>query len=307
METPKLKIVVSLVNDNSDYQVAQAKAAQESARKHGFGIEIVYAQGDAITQSQQLLKFIQSPAASRPNIIIFEPVGTGLMQVAQAAVKAGIGWVVMNREVDYVTQLRGLVKMPVFAVSNNHLDIGRIQARQLNELLPNGGSVIYILGPTVTDAAQLRSKGMMEIKHANIEVRTLHGRWTEQSGFDAVSSWLRLSTSRDAVVHVVAAQNDFMAMGAHKAIAAVIDDSNREKWQHVKFLGVDGLAEHGMTWVRSKLLVATVITPTISDIAIEMIAKAVATGTQPAARTYCEATSYPPLGQLSAVHDAALA
>jgi ABC-type sugar transport system substrate-binding protein len=135
----------------------------------------------------------------------------------------------------------------------------------------------------------------------------MNGRWTEQSGFDAISSWLRLSTSRDTTIHVIAAQNDFMAMGAHKAIAAAVDDSNRDKLGHIKFLGVDGLAEHGLTWVRSKLLAATIVTPTITDIAIDMIAKALSTGSQPAARTYCEATSYPALGQLSAVHEGSLA
>jgi ribose transport system substrate-binding protein len=214
MDNHKLKLLLSLVSDDSDYQVAQYAAAQESVGRYGYEVEVVYAQSDAINQSQQLLKAIQAPAATRPDVIILEPVGTPLAQVARTAAKAGIGWVVLNREVDYVAELRGLAKYPVFALSTNHLEVGRIQGRQINELLPKGGSVLYIQGPQITDAAQLRTKGMQETKHPNILVRMMNGRWTEQSAYDAVSSWLRLSTSRDAALHVVAAQNDFMAMGA---------------------------------------------------------------------------------------------
>ena len=50
---------------------------------------------------------MQADKASRPDGIVLEPVGgTGLPQVARAATAAGIGWAVLNRELDYIRQLR---------------------------------------------------------------------------------------------------------------------------------------------------------------------------------------------------------
>jgi ribose transport system substrate-binding protein len=291
------------MNDSSDYQVANANAAAEAARRHGFGLEVVYAGGDAINQSQQLLKAIQSKGAC-PDVIMLQPVGTGLVHVAREAVKAGMGWVVMSRDVDYLSELKAIAKLPVFTISTNHQEVGRIQGKQLNEMLPTGGSVLYIQGPANTDAAELRAKGMAETKRPDIQVRTIRGRWTEQSGFDAVSAWLRLSTSRDSALHVVAAQNDLMAMGARKAIAEVKDEANPAKWSGVKFIGVDGLAEHGHRWVQNGLLAATVITPTIADLAIELLAKAVKQGIQPALRSLTDPCPFPALGALASVRTA---
>jgi ribose transport system substrate-binding protein len=300
MNSDRLNILLSLISDDSDYQVANARAAQEVARKYGFGVEVVYAGGDAVNQSQQLLKVIQTKGL-RPDVIIMEPAGTGLVHVAREAVKAGMGWIVMNRDVDYLAELKPLAKLPVFCMSTNHLEVGRVQGKQLNELLPDGGSVLYVQGPASSEAAQFRTKGMSETKRTNIQVRMMNGRWTEQSAYDSVSAWLRLSTSRDATVHVVAAQNDFMAMGARKAIAAITNDTNRAKWEPIKFLGVDGLAEHGYAWARSGLLAATIITPTIADLAIEMLAKAVKQGVQPPPRSFTEPCPFPPLGKLTPV------
>src|SRR5690348_1810347 len=103
----KLNIVVSLTTNDSDYQMEQAAAAEEASRKLGINVQIIYAENDSILQSQQILKIVQSSTESHPDGIIFEPVGgTALPQVARAAVAAGIGWVIMNREVDYLTDLR---------------------------------------------------------------------------------------------------------------------------------------------------------------------------------------------------------
>jgi ribose transport system substrate-binding protein len=116
-------------------------------------------------------------------------VGTPLPQAAHAAVGAGIGWVLLNREADYLSELRKSSKVPVFAISSNHEEIGRIQGRQFAALLPNGGTVLYIQGPG--DAASARTSGMFETKPANIHTKMLRGNWTEESAQKAVSSWLR--------------------------------------------------------------------------------------------------------------------
>ena len=69
--------------------------------------------------------------------MIVEPVNNqGLPRVAEAAVAAGIGWVVSNARVDYLEPLRKTAKAPVFAVSQDHTEIGRMQGRNLRRSFP---------------------------------------------------------------------------------------------------------------------------------------------------------------------------
>ena len=62
----KLNFLVSLTTADNDYQIEQAKSAEEAARRLGVDAKIIYADNDSITQSQQLLDVIQSRSGSRP-------------------------------------------------------------------------------------------------------------------------------------------------------------------------------------------------------------------------------------------------
>jgi len=108
-----MKVLVSLIIADSDYQQEQAAAAEEVARELNLRIEIIYAGTDAVHQTQQLVKAIQD-RANRPDAVLVEPVGTGMDQIAETAVAAGVGWGIVNREIDYVARLRGSARAPVF-------------------------------------------------------------------------------------------------------------------------------------------------------------------------------------------------
>jgi ABC-type sugar transport system substrate-binding protein len=294
----KMSVLVALTTDDNDYQIEQAASAEEAARRHGFELKIVYADNDAIHQSQQLLQVIQSSGA-KPDAIVFEPAGsTSLPQVARAAASSGIGWVILNREADYTSNLRHTYKVPVFAITSDHEEIGRIQGRQIGALLPQGGSVIYIQGPSGSDAAQQRTEGMQQAKPANVQVRTLRAQWTEGSAHQAVSAWLRLSTSRELRIDAVVAQDDSMAVGAKKAFQEIPDLEQRKRWLAAPFTGCDGLPKTGQAWVRGGQLAATVIVPPNTGLAIDMLAKAAQSGTLPPERTYTETRSFPSLEEL---------
>jgi ribose transport system substrate-binding protein len=298
----RLHVVVSLITQDNDYQVEQAAAAEETARRLGVDVEIFYADGDSIHQSQQILKFVQADTASRPDGIILEPVGgTGLPQVARAAATAGIGWAVLNREVDYIRQLRQSYKVPVFGVSSDNLEVGRVQGKQLAALLPHGGTVLYIQGPSEADAAKLRTEGVQETKPEGVQIKAIKGSWTEASAFKAITNWLRLSTSQSTQVDAVAAQNDAMAYGAKKALEDyAIDGAARERWLGIPFLGCDGVPKTGQAWVRSGILAATVVAPPLSGQAMEMMAHALQTNTIPQELTLVAPRSFPALESLVA-------
>jgi ribose transport system substrate-binding protein len=295
----KLKFLVSLTTNDNDFQLEQALAAEQAASKFGVTIQTLYAQNDAITQSTQILKAIQAAAEERPEAIIFEPVGgTALPQVARAAVNAGIGWVVLNREAAYIAELRLTNKAPVFSVTSDHVEIGRMQGRQCAALLPTGGTVLYIQGPSENSAAKERTLGMQEVKPANIHLIILKGQWTEESSQKAVRSWLKLTTSQKTNVDLVAAQDDSMAIGARKAFQELRSDVEREQWLKLPYLGCDGLPKTGQAWVRSGLLAATIYIPPNSGQAIEMLVDALQNGKTPPERALTAASSFPAIESL---------
>ncbi|HEY1263250.1 MAG TPA: sugar ABC transporter substrate-binding protein [Terriglobales bacterium] len=296
----KLRFVVSLVTTDNDYQMEQAEVAEQTARRLGVEIQLMYSDSDAITQSQQLLKIIQSRSDPLPDGIIFEPVGgTALPQVARAAVNAGVAWVVMNRETDYVPELRRTSRVPCFSITSDHEEIGRIQGKQLAALLPKGGSVLYIQGPSENTAAKQRAAGMYETKPADIQLKVMKGNWTEGSAYKAVSSWLRLSTSRQTPLDVIAAQNDAMALGAKKAFQESSDIALRDHWLGLPYIGVDGVSKTGQAWVKRGLLSATVVVPPNTGKAIEMLTHALQTGVIPPERTTIAPRSMPSLDDLA--------
>ncbi len=296
-----LRFIVSLITKDNDYQLEQGASAQAAAQKVGVDAQVLYADNDAITQSTQLLRAIQSDATTRPHAIIFEPVGgTAFPQVAQAAVSAKIGWAALNREADYIPQLRKTAQVPVFSISSDHKEVGRIQGRQFAALLPKGGCVLYIQGPSETSAARDRTEGMQTTVPHNMQVISLRGRWTEESAQRAVESWLRLNTSNKMQVDVVGAQNDLMAIGARKAFEGVTNIADRERWLRLPFTGVDGLVKTGQAWVRTGTLAATVVVPTNAGQAMFMLAEALKTGKDVPERTFTAPESFPAIEKLAA-------
>lgn len=154
---PKLTVLVSLITEDNDFQVEQAASAQAAAIKLDVNVQIIYANNDAVLQTQQILRFVQDPA-KRPDAILVEPVGTGMPQVAKAAVSSGIAWGIVNTDVDYLPQLRLATDVPVFSVLSDHEQIGRIQGQQIAALLGETGCVLLIEGPA-RNVARMRTKG----------------------------------------------------------------------------------------------------------------------------------------------------
>ncbi len=177
---PRLRFICSLITKENDYQMEQAASARTAAQNLGVDVEIVFGDGNAITQSTQILKHVQAQPEQRPSGIVVEPIGgTALPQVARAAVAAGIGWAVLNRDADYITELRRTSKLPVFSLATDHQAVGEIQARQLAALLPSGGHVLYIQGPSEHFATKERLVGLNRTLNPAIKLTALRAQWTE--------------------------------------------------------------------------------------------------------------------------------
>jgi len=296
----KLRFLVSLTTRDNDYQLEQAAAAQDTARRLGTDLEILYADNDAITQSTQILKAIQVAPELRPDAIVFEPVGaTALPQVARTAVGAGICWAVLNREAEYLAELRKTPRIPIFSISSDHKEIGKIQGQQFAALLPRGGSILYIQGPSENSAARDRTAGMHSALPSKIQVTALRGQWTEESAYKSISSWLRLNLAHKGGIDLIGAQNDAMAMGARKSFQTLTNVGEREQWLRIPYTGVDGLPKTGQTWVRTGTLKATVTVPPNAGQAITMIVDAMKTGSGVPEHSYTVPSSFPELEKLA--------
>jgi len=224
---------------------------------------------------------------------------TGLPRVAEAAVAGGIGWVVSNAQVDYLATLRANAKVPVFLVSQDHVDIGRIQGRQIAAMLPEGGSVLYLRGPAMSSIACRRFEGLENAKPKNVVVRSLKVQGsTADAATNTVSSWLSLSTGKPEGTQLILSQNADFILGARKAFEANASETERKKWLALPCGGV-GIPGHIKPLVDQGVLRAAVLTSLTMDTAIEMLVQAIKLKSQPREQTFVDARSYPPLEDLA--------
>ena len=294
----KWKCVLSLPGDNL-YLREQAAAAKATANRLGVELQVLISQNDPVLQSQQLLEIVQSRSELRPDGILLEPVSmTGLPRVAEAAVAAGIGWVLSNAQADYIAAIRKNAKVPVFMVSQDHVEVGRIQGRQIGAILPNGGSVLHLRGPSANNLASKRNEGVESTKPRNIELKTLKIEWTAESAYKAVCSWLSLPTVRAQDTQLILAQNADFIHGAKKAFQTNTLEPDRAKWLTLPCTAV-GIPSQIKPLVDQRFLRAAVVTSLTLDVALEMLVQAMKAGSQPLEQTYVDARSYPPLEDLA--------
>ena len=294
----KLKFVLAVPGDTL-YLRAQTAAAQAAAERADAELQVLVAQMDAVGQGQQLLSFVQSRTESRPDAIILEPVSAaGLPRVAEAAVAAGIAWVVSNAHVDYIGALRKNAKAPVFQISQDHMEVGQLQGRQIGAILPGGGSVLYLRGPAMSWWATKRSEGMERTKPKNIEVRSLKVlASTAEGAQNAVSSWLDLTKQRPEGTQLIVSQNTDFLTGANKAFDAILGP-DRAKWLALPRTGV-GVVERSRPLVDQGSLSAAVVTSLTMDRAVEMLVRAMKERSQPPENTLVDAYSYPSVEELA--------
>jgi ABC-type sugar transport system substrate-binding protein len=295
----KWRYVLSIPGD-SMYLREQTAAAKATAERLGVELEIVSADMDPVAQGQQLLKFIQSQPALRPDGILLEPVSAaGLPRVAEAAVAAGIGWMVSNAQVEYLATLRQKAKAPVFLVSQDHVEVGRVQARQLGAMFPAGGLVLYLRGPGMSSIASRRFEGLESAKPRNVEVKALKVQGsTAENAYNSVCSWLSLSMGKPDATQAIVSQNADFIFGARKAFETNTNEPDRSKWLAVPCGGV-GVANQVKPLVDQGVLCAAVLTSLTMDKALEMLTQAMRDGSQPPEQTFVAAQSYPSLEQLA--------
>jgi ribose transport system substrate-binding protein len=295
----KPKFVLSLITRENDYQREQARSAETAAQRLNVDLQILYADNDSVAQSSQLLEALHKYKSELKGILVEPAGGTEFPQVGNAAVNAGVAWVILNRTALSLSSLKGKSAAPVFAVSSDHVEVGRMQAAQLAAFLPQGGTVLFIQGPSGSMAAQGRTTGIQQARPENLTLKILKSsNWTEEAGYHAVASWLRLSISRQQPIHAVAGQNDSIALGARRAFDEIRSQADAMQCSDLPFLGIDGLPRTGQSSVHAGALAATIIVPVVAAPALEIAVKALASGIHPNDLHLIKSVSFPALETL---------
>jgi ABC-type sugar transport system substrate-binding protein len=292
------RVVASFLTQDQEFQRLQAEDAQQAAGREGLRLEVVFADNNAVLQIQQLYAAIHAAPEERPCAIVVETVaGEGLERVARKATSTGIGWVLINRSVPYLEQLRAEhPKLPISSVGTDQLEVGRIQGAQLKVLAPRGSAVLCVTGPRDTSVAQERLAGLQEtLAPAGLEAKILEGRWTEASGAEAVGRWLRLESSRGTLVAAIACQNDAMAVGAARVLQ---EQAGAGPLRRVPALGCDGLPDGGRRLVEQGVLTATIVTPSNGGPAVQLVARALRTGVPAPPAVKLAPVPYPSMEEL---------
>lgn len=294
MAAGRPRLLVSLYNAEQEYQQMQASDAQAAAARAGVDAEIVFCNGSTALQRKQIETALQAPPGSRPVAVVVQPYAlAGLDSVARMALQSGVGWVVLGPDINVDNLRQEFPDKLVALVSTDHRQIGALQAKLFRTLLPRGGKVLNIEGPSLSPAVLLRREGLRDgLRDSQVEiVKTIAGDWGEQSAEKAVTFWIKLGSGVSRP-DLVGSQNDSMAVGARRAFQTL-----KPAWLDVPFTGCDGLPGGGLRLVREKVLTATVVNPTTTGAAIELVVAALR-GQPCTPNKYLAPSLYPDLAEL---------
>jgi ABC-type sugar transport system substrate-binding protein len=261
--------------NTGDYQQLLLEDCLREARRHDFPVRAFSADNNSERQIQQIHACLKEPLGVRPTVIFVCPVrDAALLSTAYAAARAGVGWVLLGRWSVYMADLReDFPRLPVFSVTANQVEIGRIQGRLFRTMLPEGGDLLYIRGPLGISSAQRRFEGVQEELHgSSIQVSAISSDWTNDGGRRATTEWLQILRKGKISNFVVGAQNDAMAMGARTALSTAAIARSDPSMARIPIVGCDGSPEYGRRLVSDGKLSATVIMPPTTGRAVSELA-----------------------------------
>jgi ABC-type sugar transport system substrate-binding protein len=286
-----MRIGLFLVQSKSVFQGRLKQAAEDAAQRLGVTLDVAFAEGDSAQQREQLFAFIRRDP--KPDGFLVQPIeASGVRFVVREAHQKGLGCAFINRHPTFVDELRAQTGGVVFSVTADNVEIGRIQGEQFRALLPEGGAVLYVTGPSSADSAAQRLEGAEKSKGPLVSIMRVAANWTRQGGEQAVSDWLH-TTLGMVRFDMLGAQNDDMAIGAREALGHFADRLQQPQLRTLPATGVDGLPEFGQRLVAARQLAASVIMPTTTGEALEMLVAALRGGPRPTTDVQLTVTPYP--------------
>ncbi|KOX99673.1 sugar ABC transporter substrate-binding protein [Pseudomonas nunensis] len=223
-----MKIGVSMSQFDDTWLTYLRESMDKKAKTYPDGVQLQFedARSDVVKQLSQVESFI----SQKVDAIVVNPVDTAATRkITEAAVKAGIPLVYVNRRPDDLKLPKGVV-----TVASNDLEAGEMQMQYLADKMGGKGDIVILLGDLANNSTTNRTKGVKEVlaKYPNIKIEQEQtGTWLRDKGMTLVNDWLTQGRKFDAVV----ANNDEMAIGAAMALSQAGVDKGS-----VLIAGVDG-------------------------------------------------------------------
>jgi len=277
------------------FQLLQEETAREEGRRLALDVEVDFA--PAFDQLRILKRRLLDAGKGPLDAAVTEPASTSTMDLVLRELKGKISLVILSAwgpSVEASAPSWG-AGITLGTVSTDHARVGEIQGRQVRALLPAGGRLLYVAGPSRSSAAQQRLEGLRSQLSTDIDLHEISaGQWTESDGIVAFNDWYRVAKARGPVVDVVAGGNDELALGARRACEALASLEHREALLAAKFLGVDACPTFGQKLVAEGTLTASVMTPANTGLALSLLARFWSDGTPVPLRSFTEAAPWPP-------------
>ena len=223
-----MKIGVSMSQFDDTWLTYLRESMDKKAKSYPDGVQLQFedARSDVVKQLSQVESFI----SQKVDAIVVNPVDTAATKkITEAAVKAGIPLVYVNRRPDDLKLPKGVV-----TVASNDLEAGEMQMQYLADKMGGKGDIVILLGDLANNSTTNRTKGVKEVlaKYPNIKIEQEQtGTWLRDKGMTLVNDWLTQGRKFDAVI----ANNDEMAIGAAMALQQAGVDKGS-----VLIAGVDG-------------------------------------------------------------------
>ncbi|AJO78102.1 sugar ABC transporter substrate-binding protein [Pseudomonas sp. MRSN 12121] len=223
-----LRIGVSMSQFDDTWLTYLRESMDRKAKSLPDGVTLQFedARADVVKQLSQVESFI----SQKVDAIVVNPVDTAATRkITEAAVKAGIPLVYVNRRPDDLNLPQGVV-----TVASNDLEAGQMQMQYLADKLGGKGEIVILLGDLANNSTTNRTKGVKEVlaKYPGIKVEQEQtGIWLRDKAMTLVNDWLTQGRQFNAVV----SNNDEMAIGA----AMALKQAGVEKGS-VLIAGVDG-------------------------------------------------------------------
>jgi len=240
-----MKIGVSMSQFDDTWLTYLRESMDTKAKSYPDGVKLQFedARSDVVRQLSQVESFI----SQKVDAIVVNPVDTAATKkITEAAVKAGIPLVYVNRRPDDLNLPKGVV-----TVASNDLEAGQMQMQYLADKMGGKGDIVILLGDLANNSTTNRTKGVKEVlaKYPNIKIEQEQtGIWLRDKGMTLVNDWLTQGRKFDAVV----SNNDEMAIGA----AMALQQAGVEKGS-ILIAGVDGTPD-GLNAVKKGSLVVSV-------------------------------------------------
>jgi len=223
--------------------VTMNESITAAAKGEDLALTTVDSRATVATELSQMENLV----TQKPDVILMDAVDSkSSVPAGELVNKAGIPLVM----VDNTFGEDSGVEIAAY-VGTDLTETGRLEAKFLNEALPEGGNIIYLVGVYGAPWSEQRKAGFFEVVNDNITVATeTEAQGSRADGKTVMEDLLQRYSAGE--IDAVVAQNDEMALGA---ISAIKEAGRLDEFSVI--IGVDG-SDAALDAVAAGELTATV-------------------------------------------------